>query len=77
MPTTTVKLSTETLDRIRALGGGTFEETIIEALDGLEADRFWAQAEAATKWRGALPGTQRQFLAKRDSEVDASFGGNE
>ena len=35
MASTTVKLSVETRDRIRALGGETYEETIVEALDAL------------------------------------------
>ena len=46
MKPTTVKLSVETRDRIRALGGQTYEDTIVNALDALEADRFWAQADA-------------------------------
>ena len=45
MKPTTVKLSVETRDRIRALGGQTYEDTIVDALDALEADRFWAQAD--------------------------------
>jgi hypothetical protein len=39
MKATTVKMSVETRDRIRALGGETYEDTIVEALDVLEADR--------------------------------------
>jgi hypothetical protein len=40
MKATKVKVSTETRDRIRALGGQTYEATVVEALDALEAIRF-------------------------------------
>ena len=73
MKSTTVKLSVETRDRIRALGGDTYEDTIIEALDVLEADRFWAQADSAAAWRASLPAAERKRLADRDAAIDASF----
>jgi hypothetical protein len=73
MKPTTVKLSIETRDRIRALGGETYEDTIIDALDALESDRFWAQADAAAAWRRSLPEHERQRLATRDAEIDAAF----
>jgi len=77
MASTTVKLSVETRDRIRALGGDTYEDTIIEALDKLEADRFWAQAEAAASWRESLTDDERAALVTREAEVDAAFDGIE
>lgn len=77
MASTTVKLSVETRDRIRALGGVTYEETIVEALDALEADRFWGQAEAAAAARRSLTDEQRDALAARDADVDAAFLGIE
>ncbi len=77
MKATTVKLSIETRDRIRALGGETYEDTIVAALDALEATRFWAQADAAEAWRRALPGEQRAHLAAREAEVDRAFDGIE
>jgi hypothetical protein len=77
MKSTTVKLSVETRDRIRALGGDTYEDTIIEALDALEADRFWTQAEAASTWRLSLTASERALLAAREAEVDAAFDGLE
>jgi len=77
MASTTVKLSVETRDRIRALGGVTYEETIVEALDALEADRFWGQAEAAAAARRSLTDEQRDGLAARDADVDAAFVGIE
>jgi hypothetical protein len=70
-----VKLSVETRDRIRALGGDTYEDTIVEALDVLEADRFWAQAAAA--WRRTCSDEERERLTAREAEVDAAFDGIE
>ena len=75
MASTTVKLSVETRDRIKALGGDTYEDTIVEALDALEADRFWAQAEAAAAGRWALTAEERHRQAAREAEVDAAFDG--
>ena len=77
MKSTTVKLSVATRDRIRALGGDTYEDTIVEALDVLEATRFWAQADAAADWRNSLSADDRERLAARDADVDAAFDGIE
>lgn len=77
MASTTVKVSTETRDRLRALGGATYEETILEALDALESDRFWVQAEAAAAHRRSLPERERHELAARIAEVDDAFDGIE
>jgi hypothetical protein len=77
MKPTTVKLSVETRDRIRALGGDTYEDTIVEALDVLEAARFWAQADAAAAWRSSLSDHDRERLAARDADIDAAFEGIE
>jgi hypothetical protein len=76
MKPTTVKLSIETRDRIRALGGETYEDTIIDALDALDAlesGRFWAQADAAAAWRRSLPEHERERLAARDAAIDAAI----
>lgn len=73
MPSTTIKLSTDTRDRIRALGGTTYEETIIAALDALEADRFWSQAEAAAAWRASLAPGERRRLVEAEADVDRAF----
>lgn len=77
MKATTVKLSIETRDRIRALGGDTYEDTIVAALDALEADRFWVQAEAAVDWRRSLPENEHDRLVARAADVDAAFDGIE
>lgn len=52
---TTIKVSPETRDRIRAFGGATHEATILDALDALDAERFWEQAERAAIWRDRHP----------------------
>ena len=48
---TTIKSSVETCERLRALGGTTYEDTVIEALDALEANRFFTEAEMPFPWR--------------------------
>lgn len=77
MPSTTIKVSTDTRDRIRAHGGATYEETIVAALDALEADRFWGQAEAAAAWRASLAPDEQQKLIDAEAEVDRAFDGVE
>ena len=77
MKSTTVKVSVETRERMRALGGATYEATIVEALDAMESDRIWAQADAATAWRRNLPQGKRSRLEARDAEVDVAFDGIE
>lgn len=75
MASTTVKVSVETRERLRALGGETYEDTIVEALDALEADRFWTQAEEAAAARRSLTAAERTARAEREAEVDAAFDG--
>lgn len=77
MTSTTVKLSIETRDRLLAYGGATYEATIVEALDALDAERFWTQADDATAWRQSLPTAARARLAARDAVIDAAFDGIE
>jgi hypothetical protein len=77
MGTTTVKLSVATRDRIRALGGETYEDTIVEALDLLEAERFWTRAQQAAQWRQSLSAEERERIAEREATVDAAFDGIE
>jgi hypothetical protein len=75
MATTTIKLSTSTRDRLRALGGETYEDTIVEALDLLEEQRFWAQAEAAAAWRAALSPEERARRERAEADIDEAFDG--
>jgi hypothetical protein len=72
-PSTTIKLSVATRDRIRDLGGETYEETIIEALDALETDRFWAQAESAAAWRASLPEEELRRRPEHEAAIDAAL----
>jgi predicted transcriptional regulator len=73
MASTTIKLSTETRDRIKAMGGDTYEDTIVEALDALEAEQFWAQAAQAAAWRRSQPEGRRRLIAEREAAVDQAF----
>lgn len=77
MASTTIKVSVETRDRIRALGGATYEETIVEALDSLEGERFWRDAETAARWRSQLSDDDRARLDAREAEIDRAFDGIE
>lgn len=70
---TTVKVSVATRDRIRSFGGATHEDTIIEALDALDTQRFWSRAEAAAAWREGLPVRERRRLDERDAAVDRAL----
>lgn len=77
MKSTTIKLSVETRERLRSLGGDTYETTIIAALDVLEADRFWSQVDVASAHRNALDPSDRARMAEHEAEVDATFNGVE
>lgn len=63
---TTIKISVETRDRIKAMGGETYEDTIIEALDALDRKRFWDQADAAIRWRESLPPEERARIEEAE-----------
>ena len=45
---TTMKLSTATRDRLRALlrDGESLEDVVVAALDAYEAEQFWADVDA-------------------------------
>lgn len=52
------------------------EETNIEAaLEALEGERFWSQAEAAAAWRRTRSDAERQRIAASDASIDAAFDG--
>ena len=70
---TTIKVSTETRDRIKAFGGDTYEDTIVEALDALDKERFWAEADAAIAWRRDLPPTERARIDEQDRAESAAI----
>ena len=77
MASTTIKLSVETRERLRALGGETYEHTVIEALDALEATRFWSEAEAAAAWQSQLSEAERQRRDDALRDIDRAFDGIE
>ena len=68
---TTMQVSEGSRDRLRELGrpGATLEETLVEALDALEREQFWAAADAAAKRRTAM--TPAELGAVEAAEADA------
>lgn len=75
MKDTTVKVSTESRERIRSFGGTTHDDTIVEALDALESERFWKEAEEGKKWFDSLTEREQQRLREEDAAIDALFKG--
>lgn len=73
MASTTIKVSVETRERIRRHGGATHEDTIVAALDALEAQEFWVQAERAAEWRDQHP-AEAQAVAAEAAGWDAAIG---
>jgi len=74
MPHTSIKVTTETRDRIKNLGG-KYEETLTEALDLLEAARFWEQAEEGKRWLDSLSDEERAERRARQDALDQAFSG--
>ena len=66
---TTMKVTTATRDRLRALGSesDTLEDIVVAALDAYEAQQFWAAAEAAHR---AETAEQRSERKRIEAEVD-------
>lgn len=73
MSTTTMKVSKATRDRIKALGGATHEETVCKALDLLEAQQFWQQAERAHAAYDALPADVRAAHEAAERKLDEAL----
>lgn len=74
MKATTIKVSVETRERLRALASGaTYEETLIEAIDALATERFWAQADVAAAWRASLDPNRAAELAAEEAAMDAAL----
>jgi len=46
-----------------------------EANEAVDAERFWSEVAAARAWRDSLSEEDRDRIAERDAEVDASFDG--
>ena len=68
---TTMQVSEASRDRLRALGrpGATLEETLVDALDALEREQFWSEAEAADARRRGM--TAEEQAAVKGAEADA------
>jgi hypothetical protein len=77
MDSTTIKLSVHTRDRLRSFGGATYEDTVVEALDALEAIRFWAQADAAASAHRGRPTSAALSTQLQIDAIDAAFDGIE
>jgi len=75
MPMTTVKVTTETRDRLKAMGRGTADDTINAALDALDRAEFWAQAERATAAIRALPEAEQRRRKAAEAALDGAFDG--
>ena len=71
---TTMKISSATRDRLRALGSeaDSLEDVVVAALDVYETQRFWAAAEAAA---AAETTEQRAERKRREAEIDAWMDG--
>ena len=71
---TTMKITTTTRDRLRALGadGDSLEDVVVAALDAYESQQFWAEAEAAA---AAETSEQRAARKRVEATVDAWMDG--
>jgi hypothetical protein len=47
----------------------------MDAPSASEADRFWAQADAALAWRNSLSAERRAQMKQDIADVDAAFDG--
>jgi hypothetical protein len=67
---TTMKISTATRDRLKALGndGDSLEDVVVAALEVYEAEQFWAQAESATR---AETAAERDARRRSEADIDA------
>jgi hypothetical protein len=67
---TTMKITTSTRDRLRALSaeGEALEDVVVAALDAYESGQFWAAAEAAA---AAETAEQRAERERAEAAVDA------
>ena len=71
---TTMKITIETRDRLRALGadGDSLEDVVVTALDAYESQQFWAAAEAAA---AAETPDQRAERQRIETDVDTWMDG--
>lgn len=68
---TTMQVSEASRDRLRALGrpGATLEESLVEALDALEREQFWATAEAAQDRRRSMSADELAAVTAAEADV--------
>ena len=61
---TTMKITTETRDRLRSLGaaGDSLEDVVVTALDAYESQRFWTAAESTAAAETPEQRRDRQHL---------------
>lgn len=66
-----MQVSETSRDRLRRLGraGATLEETLVEALDALEREQFWAAAEVAQACRGSLSAADLATVEAVEADV--------
>lgn len=74
---TTIKVSTGVRDRLKTYGGATYEDTVVEALDALDTQRFWAEADAALAVLEGWSDGERTKLAGAEADLDAVWDGLE
>ncbi len=69
-----MKITTETRDRLRALGadGDSLEDVVVTALDAYESQHFWAAAEAAAATESPEQRAERRRI---EADVDAWMDG--
>lgn len=68
---TTMQVTESSRDRLRALGrrGATLEDTLVEALDALEREQFWAAAEAAQARRRTMSADELAAATAAEADV--------
>ena len=68
---TTMQVTAASRDRLRALGrpGATLEETLVEALDALEREQFWAELKAAETSRRAMSADEVAAVTAAEAEA--------
>jgi len=71
---TSMKITTGTRDRLRALGaeGESLEDVVVAALDAYESQQFWAAAEAAAATETPEQRAERKRI---EGEVDTWMDG--
>ncbi len=68
---TTMQVSEGSRDRLRALGrpGATLEETLVDALDALEREQFWAEAAVADARRRSMSTDEEAAISAAEADA--------